>query len=247
MIRVAAVSKSFGRVAVLRKLSLAVSAGECVLLLGANGAGKSTLLRIIAGISRPDTGSLTVGSAADGGAPHATAVRLGFFSQHPFLYGRLTVSENLHLYGGLLTTGPGGKGRAWSAAILQGVLEQWGLVKYADTLVQDLSRGNQARVSLARTFLGDPAVVLLDEPSSHLDQDGVAILAAALSALKHRVPGGGAVVIATHDLHRLGGLATRAVVLARGVVKADSAQGQGGTQDCGSYDELVRMYREGNR
>jgi ABC-type multidrug transport system ATPase subunit len=251
MIRVAAVSKSFGRVAVLRRLSLTVCAGECVMLLGANGAGKSTLLRIVAGISRPDTGSVAVSGVAAGGAPDISlpdsSVRLGFFSQHLFLYGRLTVSENLNLYGGLLTTGPAGRGSAWSATTLQSVLEQWGLATYANTLVQDLSRGNQARVSLARTFLGDPSVVLLDEPSSHLDQDGVTILSAALRALRHRVPGGGAVVIATHDLHRLGGLATRAVVLARGGVQADSALVQGGTPASGSYDDLVRLYREGNR
>ncbi len=219
LIEAKSITKSFGPKRVLQRASLACSAGEVVLLLGANGAGKSTLLRVMAGLSRPDGGQLT--------RPRAGS--LGFLSHHLFLYSRLTARENLRLFGAL----SGVPGDSVAAA-----LREWGLADVADRPVSELSRGNQARVGLARTFLNAPLVRLLDEPSANLDDSGVERLQRAILAGPRS-----ATVIATHDLHRLGGLATRVVVMSQGEVLADSGAG-GSTAEIA---QAVRAYRELNR
>lgn len=213
------ISKSFGAKRVLRRASLSCCAGEVVLLLGANGAGKSTLLRIMAGLSRADGGQVV----------RKRGAALGFLSHHLSIYGRLSPRENLSLIAALCGASPDSVGAS---------LERWGLGEFSDRPVSDLSRGNQARVGLARAFLNAPCVRLLDEPSGNLDDWGVEVLKSAIAA-----DADATTVLATHDIHRLGDLATRVVVMGKGEVLADS-----GTS--ASAEEIARtisLYRESNR
>jgi ABC-type multidrug transport system ATPase subunit len=216
------VQKTFGHAPVLRQLSLSFGPGECVLLLGANGAGKSTLLRLLAGLSSADKGRVF----------NSFPGRIGFLSHHLFLYGRLTVRENLELFSKL-----SGRSRVEYA------LARWGLESYASALVSELSKGNQSRVALARTFMGDPFVLLLDEPSSHLDDRGIQLLAEGLREVHAAQSGSSLTILATHDIHRLASLATRVIALARGQVLADSGPNAASSE----LQRIIDLYRESNR
>ena len=215
------VSKTFGAVRVLNRLNLSFVAGEITLLLGANGAGKSTLLRILAGLARADSGSID-----------RTMGRIGFLSHQSFLYSRLTVAENIKLFS-----------EVTERQQVEPILSRWGLSASAKILVGDLSRGTQARVGLARAFLASPEVLLLDEPSSNLDERGTELLLTAMRDERERAGSKLVSIVATHDLHRLRSIADRIVVLSAGEVLADT--GSKATPD--DIDRIVGFYREANR
>ena len=221
MIEVRDVTKTFGSLSVLKRLSLSCAPGEVTLLVGANGAGKSTLLRVMAGLARPDKGTVVRESS-----------RIGFLSHHLFLYGRLSVRENLQLFGGVQDSND-----------VEGLVERLELSKVVDRPVSELSKGMQARVGIARAFISQPELVLLDEPTSNLDEKGTALL---VSEIKRRLDDSNwraAIIIATHDLHRIASIASRVVVLADGGVAADS--GPNATQD--QVTHVLDRYREVNR
>jgi ABC-2 type transport system ATP-binding protein len=214
------ISKRYGLQQVLRDVSLSFALHEVVLLLGPNGAGKSTLLRVLSGLARPDAGRVLTPSQG----------RIGFASHHTLLYGRLSVRENIRLH---LQLSP------VERRSVDDVLGAWDLQDVASKTLCDLSKGNQARAALARTFLGDPSVVLLDEPSSNLDQKSTTGLL-RIVADRSRF---GSVIIATHDIHRLRAIATRVVVMDRGRVLADS----GPHASAEVLDAVVQRYMESNR
>ena len=221
MIELKNVSKAFGPLSVLRKLSLSVQSGEVVLLVGANGAGKSTLLKTIAGLSKVDSGSITRGTK-----------KIGFVSHHLFLYGRLTVQENLTLFSSV-------SGREFDSSLLSA----FNLEGVARQAVATLSKGNQARVGIARAFIDKPELILLDEPTSNLDEKATALLLAAIARRMTESQGGVAVVFATHDIHRVAHLATRIVVLDRGAVVDDT----GPFASREKIDKVLGSYRAVNR
>jgi len=214
------VSKRFGVVRVLRQISLSFQQGEVVLLLGANGAGKSTLLKILAGLARPDSGSIH----------HGLATSIGFFTHHLSMYGRLTVRENLDLFRRVA---------GFAEERLSGALDFWALNDCASKQILELSKGTQARASLARVFMTKPSVTLLDEPTSNLDNRGVEMLLRVLRESDRQR----CAVIATHDIHRLRGIATRVIVLEKGVVAADSGVNAASPE----LSRVIDQYLESNR
>ena len=221
MLEIRDVTKTFGALSVLKRLSLSCGSGEVVLLVGANGAGKSTLLRVAAGLSRPDSGTVTRSSE-----------RVGFLSHHLFLYGRLSVRENVKLF----------------AAVGSGVgahelVERLELSKVMDRPLAELSKGMQARVGIARAFLSHPDLVLLDEPTSNLDEKGTALLLGEIQRRQFETDGRCTILIATHDLHRMAAVATRVVVLADGRGVADSGSGASAE----AIGHVLERYREVNR
>lgn len=219
-ITISSVSRRFGQHEVLRDLSLAIGHGELVLLLGANGAGKSTLLRLLAGVTRPDRGEISFGIKA----------RRAYFTHSLQLYLELTVEENLELYRSLLC------GEDISEA-----LDFWGLSAHRNKRISELSRGLQIRASLARTFLGSPHYLFLDEPTTALDEAGCELLHTAISALRTRHAGMGAVIVASHDLARFSERAQRICLLESGSIVLDSANARG------SSAVIVEQYRARNR
>ncbi len=185
----------------LRNVSLHVEDGERVLLLGPNGAGKSTLLRVCAGLVRPAQGSILIR-----GLPSRKARGLlGVVAHTTYLYDELTALENLRLYGELYRIANPDR-RALE------LLERVGLRRAADSPIGHLSRGQQQRVSIARAFLHDPTIVLLDEPDTSLDLDAFELLAELASA------GDRTVLIASHDVAAGLRLASRVLVLAGGCI-----------------------------
>ena len=215
------VSKTFDHLTVLRRLSLTVRPGEKILLLGANGSGKSTLLKVMAGLSRVDAGVVTRSSSS-----------VGFVSHHLFIYGRLPVRENLSLFAAI--EGSGGTEEA---------IERFQLKDVADRAVSTLSKGNQARVGIARAFVGAPELILLDEPTSNLDEQATNVLLSAIHRRGNESGGKASVVFATHDIHRVSGMATRVVVLHLPTLLHDS----GANASRSEIDRVIGLYREVNR
>jgi ABC-2 type transport system ATP-binding protein len=186
--------KRYGTREALRDVSVAASEGERVAVIGPNGAGKTTLLSILAGIQRPDQGSISV------------PVKTGWVPQQVALYGKLTVTENLRLFA-----------RLEQCVDVEGsvarMLAQAGLEDRADDQVGVLSGGNRQRVNIAIGLLAEPGVLLLDEPSSALDPRQRERLWEFLLALEAQ---GTAVVYSTHDVQEAERHAHRVVVLADG-------------------------------
>ena len=187
--------KRYGTREALRGVSVAATEGERVAVIGPNGAGKTTLLSILAGIQRPDEGTVS-------GPPG----RAGWVPQQAALYGKLTVAENLRLFARLERC-------ADVEAAVDRMLAQTGLADRADDQVSVLSGGNRQRVNIAIGLLAEPAVLLLDEPSSALDPRQRERLWEFLLALEAQ---GTAIVYATHDVQEAERHADRVVVLADG-------------------------------
>lgn len=214
MITVKKLVKRFGLKTVLRGLDFEVQPGEFVALLGPNGAGKTTFLRILASLSRPSLGNVTV---AGHQLPHEAAAvraRLGVVSHLPLLYGDLTAEENLRFYARMY-------GIADHQSRITEVLEMVGLEHRRRDLVRTFSRGMQQRLAIGRAVLHDPDVMLFDEPYTGLDQDASSMLDEVLKTVAAK---GRTVVMTSHDLARAEDLATRFDILSRGVIAASTAR-----------------------
>jgi heme exporter protein A len=210
MISVKKLVKRFGTKTVLKGLDFEARQGEVVAILGPNGAGKTTFLRILASLSRPNFGELTIAGYRLPSQASAVRSRLGVVTHFPLLYGDLTAEENLQFYG-----------RMYALANLDGriaeVLGLIGLFKRRDELVRTFSRGMQQRLSIGRAILHDPDVMLFDEPHTGLDQDACDMLDKLLKDVASR---GRTVIITSHDLARVEALAERFDVLSRGVISS---------------------------
>ena len=199
------VSRRYGRHRALEPTSLEVRAGEVVALVGPNGAGKSTLLAILAGALEPDSGAVA----------HAEGLRIGWVPQRPAHYARLTPRENLVLFARL-------EGIRESEPAADRLLR---LVELPDDgrLTTELSTGNQQRLNLAVALLGDPDILLLDEPTAPLDPRQRRRFWEV--GLRVR-DGGGAVVFVTQNLEELEHFADRVVVLLDGEVVFDGSRAE---------------------
>jgi len=216
------VSKYYGDLAALVGAQLRVEPGESVLLYGPNGAGKSTLLRLLATVARPSEGEVFFDGRNVRQNAAAAKAAIGFVSHSTFLYGDLTVRENLEFFGTLFAVPEAGKKIA-------AALDFFVLGDRAQTQVRKLSRGLQQRVSLARALLHEPRFLLLDEPFTGLD----AATMATLETLIRQLPAEGrTVVFSTHDFTRGAALARRLVKLEAGRIRYDGPA-EGRSQESG--------------
>lgn len=228
VIRVRKLIKRFGLKTVLRGLDFHVEQGEFVALLGPNGAGKTTFLRILASLSRPSMGGVSIAGYRLPDQASAVRRRLGVVSHLPLLYGDLTAEENLRFYGRMYGVGDLNQR-------VEEVLELVGLYPRRRDLVRTFSRGMQQRLAIGRAVLHDPEVMLFDEPHTGLDQDASAMLDKVLREVAAR---GRTVVMTSHDLARAADLASRFDVLSRGVVTASVKR------DEIDPDNLLGIYRQ---
>ncbi len=216
MIDVRKLTKRFGLKTVLKGMDFQVQNGEFVALLGPNGAGKTTFLRILASLSRPTFGQVTIAGYALPGQAAAVRRRLGVVSHLPLLYGDLTAEENLRFYARMYGV-PDENQR------ISEVLDLVGLAPRRRDLVRTYSRGMQQRLAIGRAVLHDPEVMLFDEPHTGLDQDASAMLDTVLKEVAAR---NRTVVMTSHDLARVGDLATRFDVLSRGSIVASVSRAE---------------------
>ncbi|MGH2496446.1 MAG: heme ABC exporter ATP-binding protein CcmA [Ktedonobacteraceae bacterium] len=182
--------KNYGLKPVLRGVSLTVECGQRMALLGANGAGKTTLLRVLAGLAEPDGGQVCINGWDI--AHDAQQIRrlVGFVAHQPYLYDDLTVMENLLFFARMYAV----KQRKERASML---LERVGLLKRAHERASALSRGQMQRLALARALLHAPRLLLLDEPDTGLDEDGIILLE---TILNEHAQDGGTLLFTTHQL-----------------------------------------------
>jgi ABC-2 type transport system ATP-binding protein len=192
--------KRYGDRVALRGVSLAARPGELVAIIGPNGAGKTTLLSILAGIQRPDDGSITTAPAG-----------IGWVPQQPAVYNKLTVEENLSLFARL-------EHCADPRASVDRMLALSDLGDRAGDQVGTLSGGNKQRVNIAIGLLAEPDVLLLDEPSAALDPRQRARLWEFILRLAAE---GTTVIYATHNIQEADRYANQLVVLADGELLFD--------------------------
>jgi len=210
----------------LREASLSVRPGEVLLMMGPSGSGKTTLLSIMGAILRPTTGRVIIGGVDVASLPerHLPGVRLrhlGFVFQGFNLFPALTVAENVAIALDIRgERGPGADARVAEALAAVDLSEK------ADTLPRDLSGGQKQRVAIARALVGQPSIVLADEPTASLDATSGRRVMDLLRTLATR--DGRAVVIVTHD-QRTFEYADRAVHIDDGVLGAVDDTHRGGT------------------
>ena len=212
-LRLENIDKRYGGLYALRRVSLEIAAGECVALAGRNGSGKTTLLRIAAQLVRPSSGKLTFSPARSEGTGALKAT--GFVAHATMVYDELTAEENLLLFARLL-------GIAEPAKHAGLLLREVGLNDRRDSLVRTFSRGMRQRVAIARALLGEPSVLLLDEPATGLDPQAVSWLADTLRRLRDA---GRTILMSLHGESEISSLATRAIRLDAGSVSADTKTG----------------------
>jgi ABC-type multidrug transport system ATPase subunit len=195
-LRARGVARRFGAHVALEPTDIDVRVGEALGLIGPNGAGKSTLLSLLAGALDPSAGAVE----------RVDDVRVGWVPQQPALYDRLTARENLELFARL-------EGELDAAAVAAKLLARFEVPP--DRPAYTLSVGNRQRLNVALSLLGDPRVLLLDEPTASLDPGQRRRLWETVAGLRDE---GGSVVFATQNLEELELYADRVAVLQRGTL-----------------------------
>jgi heme ABC exporter ATP-binding subunit CcmA len=196
--------KYYGDYPALRDIRIEAAAGQCLALIGRNGAGKTTLLRVIAGFSSAQRGTVRIA----GKEPREAETRrhLGFLGHGISVYDELSALENLVLFGKLYgLADPKKSAHEW--------LERTGLERVRNGLVREFSRGMRQRLAVARAFLHEPSVMLLDEPFTALDDRAIAVLQ---RLLRDALAAGKTIVMSTHQLKEALDLASHVALLNRG-------------------------------
>jgi len=193
-------------------LSFELAPGQIFALLGPNGAGKTTTLRMLAGLISPTSGSVHIDGEPMTAKSSRLRGRIGFLTEAPGLWDRLSVYENLVVYARLQGVSP--VRRAVDAA-----LEMFGIANRANDPTAQLSKGLKQRVALARTLLHKPSIVLLDEPTAGLDPESALETRALILRLRDE---NRAVVISTHNLDEVDRVADRVAVLRSRLIALDT-------------------------
>ncbi len=196
--------KFYGDYPALRGITFTVNEGECLALLGRNGAGKTTLLRILAGLSTPGKGGIVI--SGKGPRDHDTRARIGLLGHGIAVYDELSAIENLRLFARFYNLPDANKAaNEW--------LERTGLDRVKNGLVREFSRGMRQRLAVARVFLHEPSIFLLDEPFTALDDKAIAVLQGLLRDAQQK---GRTIIMSTHQLREALELASHVALINRG-------------------------------
>ncbi len=201
--------KTFGDLVALDDVSLDVARGSLIGFLGPNGSGKTTTMRAVMGMVRPDAGTITWDGAVIG---EDIRRRIGYMPQERGLYARMRAKEQIVYFGqlaGLDKTEAGRRADVW--------LDRLDLSDRADSLLQELSGGNQQRVQLAVALVHEPELLILDEPFAGLDPVAAETMQRVLA---ERTEDGAAVLFSSHQLDLVSNLTSDAVIVADGTVVA---------------------------
>ena len=184
LLRVSQVARFYGPRLIFKDISMEIEAGSVTLLAGPNGAGKSTLLKIMAGMVRPSSGSVSLGTGGQ------TSPALGYIGHQTFLYPDLTAMENLRFWAAM-------HGKKLQDKAFGDILARVELGPFAEEKARAYSRGMAQRLNLARVFLMEPELLLLDEPATGLDVRSNAVLQREIADARAR---GAGIVWITHSL-----------------------------------------------
>jgi Cu-processing system ATP-binding protein len=214
------VSKYYGKIAAVRDVSLDLAPGETTALVGHNGAGKTTLLKLMLGLAHPTAGMIRVLGEDPAAGEFAARRKVGYLPENVSFNAALTGREILAFYARL-------KGEPVKKSL--GLLERVGLGSASARRVATYSKGMRQRLGLAQALIGEPQVLLLDEPTTGLDPALRLSFYEIVQALRDR---GATVVLSSHALAELGERADRVAIMNRGALVAH-----------GSIDELRRIAR----
>ncbi len=206
-IEIRGLTKRYGWVPALKGLDLTVPAGACLALFGPNGAGKSTLIGVLSTLIRPSEGSALVAGFDVRRDGVEVRRRIGVISHHPWVYGRMTVADNLRFFARLYGVGEDRVGA---------VLDEFELRRWSAQEAGTLSRGMRQRLTIARALLADPPVLLLDEPFTGLDRHAASLFSDRLRSLRND---GRTILVVTHQLEQGWSLADRAAIIYRGSIR----------------------------
>lgn len=210
MVSIQHISKSFGSQKVLNDVSLEIPAGQIVGLLGPNGAGKSTLMKILIGLRKADSGKISVPE------------RIGYLPENNPLYEEMYVTEYLQFMAKMTND-------KCQMTNVDTLIDKVGLTPECHKHIRELSKGYRQRVGLAQALLGDPQLLILDEPTTGLDPNQLVEIRSLIKSLS-----GGAglstfdfrlksrsVILSTHIMQEVREMCDRVVILDHGTVKAD--------------------------
>ena len=189
-IKVQGLTKSFGIHHALRGIDLEVRQGTSLVIFGPNGAGKSTLIKVLATIINPSSGKVLVDGLSLKSNAEEIRYRIGVVSHQTFLYGNLSVYENLEFYSRMYDV-------SYPRERIREVLDMVDMTSRLHDRVGTFSRGMQQRISIARALLHKPTIMLLDEPETGLDQQATFLLWRALEAVRERK---GTIILTSHNL-----------------------------------------------
>lgn len=207
MIQIAHLYKSFGAQQVLRDVTLDIPAGQIVGLLGPNGAGKSTLMKILIGLWKADSGSVSVPS------------RIGYLPENNPLYEEMYVTEYLQFMAKLTANSQ------HPIANISDLIEKVGLTPERHKHIRELSKGYRQRVGLAQALLGDPELLILDEPTTGLDPNQLVEIRSLIRNIagqkliaNSQQP---TIILSTHIMQEVREMCDRVIILDHGQIKAD--------------------------
>ena len=204
--------ESRGEVRAVDGVGFVCRSGEILGLLGANGAGKTTTLRMLATVLAPTSGSASVAGHDVATAPESVRRAIGFYSASTALYPRLTARETIAFFGEL-----GGLSGARLRTRVDGLIDRFGIGSYADVRVEKLSSGMKQKVSIARTVVHDPPVLIFDEPTVGLDVLNAIEMRKAIAGLRDE---GKAILFSTHIMSEAEQLCDRIAIIHAGRIHA---------------------------
>ena len=210
MIKIEHINKSFGAQQVLRDVNLEIPAGQVLGLLGPNGAGKSTLMKILIGLWKADSGTVSVPE------------RIGYLPEDNPLYEEMYVTEYLEFMAKMTQIDDLG-------FKIDELIEKVGLTPEKHKHIRELSKGYRQRVGLAQALLGNPELLILDEPTTGLDPNQLVEIRALIRNLAHGestnplTPNPLTVILSTHIMQEVREMCDRVVILDHGVIKADQS------------------------
>ena len=202
------VSKSFGDHQVLRDIDLEIKKGEIIGLLGKNGAGKTTFLNLIAGLLKPDSGTIKYGELDYSSQLNRTKSKIGYLSERNPLYDEMHVQESLNFVRNL------SKSKIES---LEQLIDKCELKEVLGKKVSTLSKGYRQRLGLAQSLLHEPELLLLDEPSSGLDPKQQQSFYRIIEERKQN----GIIIFSSHILSDIQSTADRILLIDNGIIEKD--------------------------
>ncbi|MEM4658837.1 MAG: ABC transporter ATP-binding protein [Candidatus Methanosuratincola sp.] len=225
------VTKSYGSLKAVSNLNLDIERGTFLTLFGPNGAGKTTLIKMLALLTKPSSGSISVFGHDASKEPNSVRAVTGVISHDPYLYPGLTALENIVFFARMQ-----GVRRPKDRA--QEVIAMVGLEGRMNDLVRSFSRGMQQRLAVARAMVNDPMVLLLDEPYAGLDQHGAELFSGLLRWLKDKRR---TIVMTTHNVSEGLGMSDRVIIMSGGRIVYDEAGSNIGAAEFRNiYLEMVR-------
>ena len=202
-VQLAHIHKSFGQQQVLKDINLSIPDGQVIGLLGPNGAGKSTLMKILIGLWNADSGVVT--------APE----RIGYLPENNPLYEEMYVEEYLRFMASLTS----------NSEAVSSLIERVGLTPEKHKHIRELSKGYRQRVGLAQALLGDPQLLILDEPTTGLDPNQLVEIRSLIRSLTSNSVSGQtakrSIILSTHLMQEVHEMCDRVIILDHGQIKAD--------------------------